>query len=118
MLNAVLRLTQILRERLEFHLPRTSFVVIAGVGRVLHQRALDHAVVFLAGLLARRYRDRPSELVPDSVHHLGFERQMIARKGGRVEELVDELTLVAVSVPESRDETGDLAIFHRELHEE
>src|ERR1039457_1244850 len=100
MLNAVLRLAQILRKRFEFHWPLAGFVVIAGIACMLHQRSLDHAVVFLSRPLARRYGDHPDELVPDSVHRLGFERQTVARQAGLVEELVDELILVAVGVPE------------------
>ena len=82
MLNAALRLAQILRKRFEFHMPLAGFVVIVGIGRMLHQRSLDHAVVFLSRPLARRDGDHPGELVPDSVHRLGFKRQTAARKAG------------------------------------
>ena len=42
---------------------------------------------------------------------------MIAGQRGLIEELINELSLIAFGIPKSRDISGEPAVFHRKLDE-
>src|ERR1700678_2585188 len=106
-----------IRKRLELYLPLLGLGRAAGVDAMLNQFSPDHAIAFIARLLARHGRNHAAEIVRHAVYGLGVEVQTIALERGFIEELVDELVLVALRVAETRDVAGQPAILDRELYE-
>src|SRR6516225_6938742 len=88
-----------------------------GIGGMERQLATNHAIALVAHMFAGSNTHCADEFVPHGVNGLGLEVEMIAVKGGFVEELINELSFVAVGLTKAGEEARKLAVLDIELNE-
>src|ERR1700730_2780931 len=99
----------ILRKHLEHYFPRVRRNFLVHVARIFRQCALQHEVALVPRLLPFAALHRPLKIERNPVNNLSRKAQLVSVKLATLEELIEEGSLVAVSVAEPGNESGDVS---------
>src|ERR1700693_659424 len=109
---------EILRKRLERHLARLGHGLLVRVGAVLHECPFQDVISLIAHVLSFSTLDCAFELVPNAVHRVGCEAELLAIGLSFFEEWIQESSAIALQVAISRHESAQPSgVFDRHLDE-